>query len=56
MRCPACSHRLRVVATVTERAAVSKILDPLQVRSTPLPRAPARDPPMMQERFAYDAA
>jgi hypothetical protein len=54
MRCPACSHRLRVVATITERAVVSKILDHLQVRSTPLPRAPARDPTWVQESFEYE--
>ncbi|KYF90769.1 hypothetical protein BE20_16645 [Sorangium cellulosum] len=56
MRCPACSHRLRVVATVTERAVVTKILDHLQVRSTPLPRAPPRDPTWVQESFAYEHA
>jgi len=56
MQCPACSHRLRVVATLTERAVVSKILDPLQVRSTPLPRAPARDPTWVQESFEYEYA
>ncbi len=58
MRCPAYTHRLRVVATITERAVVSNILDHLQVRKAPLPRAPARDPPMVQESFeyVYDAA
>ena len=46
----------QLVATLTERAVVSKILDPLQVRSTPLPRAPARDPTWVQERFEYEYA
>jgi hypothetical protein len=53
MRCPACSHRLRAVATLAERAVVSKILDHLQVRKAPLPRAPARDPTWVQDSFEY---
>jgi hypothetical protein len=54
MRCPAYTHRLRVVATITERAVVSKILDHVQVRKTPLPRAPARDPNWVQKSFEYE--
>jgi hypothetical protein len=54
MRCPACSHRLRVVATLTERAVVTKILDHLQVRKAPLPRAPVRDPTWVHESFEYE--
>jgi hypothetical protein len=56
MRRPACSHRLRVVATITEQVVVTKILDPLKVRKAPLPCAPARDPTWVQESFAYDHA
>jgi Putative transposase len=41
---------------LTERAVVSKILDHLQVRSTPLPRAKARDPTWVQESFEYEHA
>jgi len=56
MKCPACGHRLRVLATITDLSVVRKILDHLGVRSTPLPRAPARDPTWEQQTLGYEAA
>ncbi len=44
LRCPREGHRMRILATITEPAAVKRILDPLGVRADPLPRAPARVP------------
>jgi hypothetical protein len=44
LRCPRCSRRMRVIATLLEPAVVRKVLEHLGVRASPLPRAPARDP------------
>jgi DNA-directed RNA polymerase subunit H (RpoH/RPB5) len=55
LRCPKCDHKMRVLATILEPAAVRKILDHLGVRADPLPRAPARDP-TGQTGFDFDAA
>ncbi|XYI04311.1 hypothetical protein ACMHYB_10150 [Sorangium sp. So ce1128] len=54
--CPRCSHKMKVLATITDPEVVRKILDPLRVRSTPLPRAPARDPTWVQTELGFDAA
>jgi hypothetical protein len=43
---------MTVLATITDPEVVRKILDPLRVRSTPLPRAPARDPIWVQTERA----
>ena len=56
MKCPACGHRMRVLATIREPEGVKKILDPLGVRTSPLPRATARAPPMEQQAFDDEAA
>jgi hypothetical protein len=56
MKCPACGHRMRVLATIREPEVVKKILDHLGVRTSPLPRATARAPPMEQQAFDDEAA
>jgi Putative transposase len=56
LRCPTCARKMRVVATLTQPDVVRKILAHLGVRSTPLPRAPARDPPLEQTPLDFDAA
>ena len=55
LRCPTCSGRMRVMATITEPGAVKKILAHLGLPTEPLPRARARDP-TGQESFDFDAA
>ena len=54
--CPSCSHKRKVLATSPDPEVVRTILDPLRVRSTPLPRAPARDPTWVQTELGFDAA
>jgi hypothetical protein len=54
--CPRCSHKMTVLATITDPEVVRKILDPLRVRSTPLPRAPARAPTWVQTELGFYAA
>jgi hypothetical protein len=39
LRCPSCEQRMRVLSTITEPAAVNKILAHLGMRTEPLPRA-----------------
>ena len=56
MKCSACGHRLRVLATITDPNVVRKILDHLHVRSKPLPRAPPRAPSWEQQVLEYEAA
>jgi hypothetical protein len=56
MRCSACGQRMTVLATLTAPEVVRKILDPLHVRSSPLPRAPARDPTWEQTELGFEAA
>jgi hypothetical protein len=55
LRCPRCSHKMRVLSTITDPAVIRKILEHLDVRSTPLPRAPARDPDWEQADLGFDA-
>ena len=55
LRCPRCARRLRVLATLTDTSVVRKLLAHLHVRSTPLPRAPARDPTWQQVSLGFDA-
>jgi len=55
LRCPTCSGRMRVMATLTEPDTVKKILAHLGLPTEPLPRARARDP-TGQESFDFDAA
>ena len=47
---------MRVLATLVEPCVVRKILDHLRVRSSPLPRAPPRDPYAEQGDFGFEAA
>ena len=56
MKCPKCDHKLRVLATITDPAVVRQILDHLHVRSTPLPRGPAREPTWEQAELGFEAA
>ena len=56
MACPKCGHRLRVLAAIADPEAVKQILHHLVVRSSPLPRAPARDPTWEQQVLGYAAA
>jgi hypothetical protein len=55
LRCPRCDTKMRVIATLTDAAAVNKILSHLGMRTDPLPRARARDP-TGQTAFDFDAA
>jgi hypothetical protein len=54
LRCPRCSLRMRVIATITEPPVVRQILDHLGVRASPLPRTPARDPSLEQVDLGYE--
>jgi len=54
LRCPKCARKMRVAGTITQPEVVKKILDHLHVRSTPLPRAPARDPTWEQVDLGFD--
>ena len=54
LRCPQCTRKLRVIATITEPPVVRQILEHLGVRASPLPRAPARDPDWEQVDLGYD--
>ena len=56
LRCPRCSRRMQVHATVTQPHVVRKILEHLGVRADPLPRAPARDPEWDQVDLPFDEA
>ena len=56
LTCPRCARKMRVVATITQPDVVRKILDHLGVRSTPLPRAPAREPAWEQTDLGFEAA
>jgi hypothetical protein len=56
LRCPRCSRKLRVVSTLTQPDVVRKILEHLDVRATPRPRAPARDPEWEQTELGFEAA
>ena len=55
LRCPTCAGKMKVLATITEPDVVKKILDHLRVRSSPMPRAPARDPDWEQTALGFDA-
>jgi hypothetical protein len=54
LRCPRCGRKMRVVSTITEPPVVRQILDHLGVRSSPLPRAPARDPDWEQVDLGFE--
>jgi Putative transposase/Transposase zinc-binding domain len=56
LRCPRCSRKMRVLATILDPAVVRKILEHLGVRASPLPRAPPRDPDPEQGDFGFEAA
>jgi hypothetical protein len=49
MRCPKCSRRMRVIATILDPVVVRRILEHLGLRASPLPRAP----PARQKTEAY---
>ena len=48
--------RLKILATVTDRGAVTKLLAHLGLPTAPPPRAAARDPTDGQMTFDFDAA
>jgi hypothetical protein len=58
LRCPRCSRRMQVIATLIDPVVVRKILEHLGVRASPLPRAPPRDPEADAEQphFDFEAA
>jgi hypothetical protein len=56
LTCPRCSTRMRLMATITDATTIRKILEHLQVRADPLPRAPARDPTWEQTDLGFEAA
>jgi hypothetical protein len=55
LTCPRCSRKRSVLAPITQPDVVRKILQPLGVRSSPLPRAPARAPDSEQMDLGFDA-
>jgi len=56
LTCPRCARKMKVLATITAPDVVRKILDHLKVRSSPLPRAPARDPTWEQTELGFEGA
>ena len=56
LTCPRCGRKMRVLATIVDPSVVRKILEHIDVRSSPLPRAPARDPTWEQTELGFDAA
>jgi hypothetical protein len=56
LQCPKCQGRLKILATVADRGAVTKILAHLGLATAPPPRAAARDPTDEQTTFDFDAA
>jgi hypothetical protein len=56
LRCPTCSRKIRVISTITEPAVAPEILEPLGVRASPLPRAPARAPEWDQVSLGFESA
>ena len=55
LKCPKCASKMRILATLTDGAELTKILSHLGLRTEPLPRGRARDP-TGQERFDFEAA
>ena len=51
--CAACGGKLRIIAAITSREAMTKILDHLGLPSDPPSIAPARGPP--QESLDFDS-
>jgi hypothetical protein len=45
LTCPDCGGARRLIATITDRLVVRRILDHLKLPSSPPPIAPARAPP-----------
>ena len=45
---------MRVISPITEPQVIRKMLDPLGVRASPLPHAPARDPDWKQVDLGYE--
>ncbi|MEO5730950.1 MAG: hypothetical protein ABI134_34810 [Byssovorax sp.] len=43
-----------MLATITDPEVIKKILDHLHVRSSPLARAPPRDPTWEEQAFRYE--
>ena len=56
LRCPRCRRKRIVLATLTEPAVVRKILEPLGVRASALPRAKARDPAWDPVSLGFESA
>ena len=54
LRCPRCSRRMTILATLTEAAPVRRILEHLGVRADPLTAAPARDPIWEQRDLGFE--
>jgi hypothetical protein len=54
LRCPRCSRRMQVLATIVDPVVVRKILEHLGVRASPLSRAPPRDPDAGAEQADFD--
>jgi hypothetical protein len=56
LQCPKRDGRLKILATVTDRGAVTKLLAHLGLPTAPPPRAAARDPTDEQMTCDFDAA
>ncbi len=56
LACPKCAGRMAVLATITDRTAVTKILTCLGLPTSPPPRAAARDPTDGPRTFDEGAA
>jgi hypothetical protein len=51
LACPGCQTGMRLIAFVTDSAAITRILDHLGEPIRPPPVSPARGPPGWEERF-----
>jgi hypothetical protein len=56
LRCPKCSRKMTLLATLTEPSPVRRILEHLGVRDDPLTVAPARDPAGEQTALGFEDA
>ena len=56
LRCPKCSRKMALLATLTEPGPVRRILEHLGRCADPLRVAPVRDPAGEQTDFAFEEA
>jgi len=56
LRCPKCSRKMTLLATLPSPGPVRRILEHLGVRADPLTVAPARDPAWEQTDLGFEDA